>query len=521
MITDKSDHEIRGTTRGIAPGWGRMSRTAPGSQPAAERGSWSRVLLKHWSWILLMTAVVTAGASVLAEVMTPIYKAQAVVAVYPPSWAGSAVPIILGTEKGIISSGAVLSIASQSLLISESTLQRGLSISIPVDTDLLVISFSDPDPQVAQSVAEGIAQTYVTYRTSKAAPIATGNTSAAPSTAEALQAAVISDAALPTSPVSPQRLLIIGAAVILGLGLGIGMALIRDTMDDGLRGPLDLQTQADAPVLAQIPAFYRKKRSIADGLVILSNPSSTVAEAYRNLRTRVLQVAEWRHANVLLATSPSREDKATVAANLAAALALSGRRVVLVCADLRWGRTHALFGLDNRLGLTNLVNGDARLADALRWTEVSGLQVLPGGQAYFDPSSVLQSAAFRDLLDELRSKADFVVIDAPPVLASADTAALGELGAMMLLVADARASTRAEVRTAMRELGHVHDDMIGCVLDNVGRASRLPQASIAAAMRTINTNSYPGFTVAPNGNARPEPERDSGQAASATATHTP
>jgi capsular exopolysaccharide synthesis family protein len=516
MIKDKWDHEIRETARGIAPASGRISRTAAGSPPAVERGAWSRVLLKHWSWILLITAAVTAGAGALAETQTPIYKAQAEVAVYPPSWAGSAVPIVLGTEKGIASSGAVLSNASQSLLIPESTLKRGLSISIPVDTDLLVVSFSDPDPQVAQSVADGIANAYVQYRTPNAPPSASGNTSGTPSTAETVKAVVITNATLPTSPVSPQRLLIIGAALILGLALGIAAALILDKMDDGLRSPLDLETQAEAPVLAQIPAVYRKKGSNADGLVLLRNPSSTIAEAYRNLRTRVLQVAEWRRANVLLVTSPNREDKTTVAANLAAALALSGRRVVLVSADLRWGRAHALFGLDNRLGLTNLVNGDATLAETLRWTEVSRLQVLPGGQAYFDPSSVLQSTAFRNLLDELRGEADFVVIDAPPVLAGADTAALAEIGAMILLVADGRASTRAEVRNAMRDLGHVHDDVIGCVLDNVGRARRLPQASIAAAMRSIKERAYSdrGFTAAPDGNARPEPEGDGGPAAS-------
>ena len=476
----------------------RIAGRDAGPQPAAERAAWSRLLLKHWSWIVLITAVVTAGAAVLSEMQTPMYKAQAEVAVSPPSSAGSATPFILGTEKGVASSGAVLSIASQSLLIPESRLRRGLAISIPVDTDLLVISFSDPDPQVAQSVAEGIAQAYVAYRTPIVPPTATTKTPATPSTAEPVQAVVITDAALPTSPVSPQRLLIIGAALILGLSLGIGIALIRDQMDDGLRGPQDLQTQADAPVLAQIPAFNRKQRSIADGLVVVRNPSSTVAEAYRNLRTRVLQVAAWRHANVLLVTSPSREDKGTVAANLAAALALSGRRVILVSADLRSGRAYALFGLDNRLGLTNLINGEATLADALRWTEVSRLQVLPGGQAYFDPSTVLQSTAFRNLLDELRSEADFVVIDAPPVLAGADTAALAELGAMILLVTDARVSTRAEVRTAMRELAHVHDDVIGCVLDNVGRARRLPPASSAAAMRRIDERA----------NASPEPERE-------------
>jgi tyrosine-protein kinase len=468
--------------------------------------SWSRVLLKHWVWIVLMTDAVTVGAVVLSEMQTPMYKAQAVVAVSPASSAGMALqPFVMGTEKGIASSGAVLAIASKSLLIPKDKLERGLSITIPVDTDLLVIAFTDPDPQVAQRVAEGIAQTYVAYRTWKAPPTGSGKATTTAPPADALQAAVITDAALPSSPVSPNRLLIIGTGLILGLALGIGIALIRDKMDDGLRGPLDLQTQADAPVLAQIPAFSRKKRRIADGLVMIRNPSSTVAEAYRNLRTRVLQVAAWRHANVLLVTSPSREDKTTVTGNLAAALAQSGRRVVLVCADLRWGRTHALFGLDNGLGLTNLVNGDARLADVLRWTEVSRLQLVPGGQAYFDPSSVLQSTAFRTLLGELRSEADFVVIDAPPVLASADTAALADLGAMVLLVADARASTRAEVRTAMRELGHVHDDVIGCVLDNVGRARRLPQASIALAMRTVNGRAYSDRGAAPNGNVRPEP----------------
>jgi succinoglycan biosynthesis transport protein ExoP len=449
-----------------------------------------------------------AAAGALSVLLTPVYEAQAEVAVYPPSWAGSAVPIVLGTEKGIASSDAVLSIASQSLFIPESTLRHGLSITIPVDADLLVISYSDPDPLMAQSVAEEIAHAYVAYRTPKALPSATGNPPATPSVADAVQATVITDAALPTSPVSPNRPLIIGAALILGLTLGVGLALIRDYMDDGLRGPLDLQAQAGAPVLAQIPAFYRSRRSLADALVVLRNPNSTGAEAYRNLRTRVLQVAGWRRANVLLATSPSREDKTTVAANLAAALALSGRRVVLVGADLRWGRTHALFGLDNRPGLANVVNGDAKLADALRWTEVSGLQVLPGGQADFDPSSVLQSTAFRNLLDELRSEADFVVIDAPPVLAGADTAALAELGAMILLVTDARASTRAEVRTATRELAHVHDEVIGCVLDNIGRARRPLQASIAAAMRSRNerANSDRGSMTAPSGNACPEPE---------------
>ena len=464
-------------------------------------GSWSRVLLAYWSWILLMTVVVTAGAGVLAEMQTPIYKSQATVAVYAASSAGNAAlqSFVMGTERGVASSGAVLSVASQSLLIPVGGLQHGLSITVPADTDLLVISFSDPDPQVAQSVAEGVAQAYVAYRSSKASPVATGTTPATASTTAPVQATVITGAGLPTTPVSPNRLLIVGAALVLGLALGIGLALLRDATDDGLRGPLDLQLQAGTPVLAQIPRFHRKAQSVTDRLVIVRNPSSSLAEAYRNLRTRALQVAGWRHVNLLLVTSPGREDKATVAANLAAALALSGRRVVLVCADLRWGRTHALFGLPTRPGLAKVVTGDAALADALRWTEVPRLQVLPGGPPSDDPSSLLQSTAFRKLLAQLRSEADFVVIDAPPVLASADTAALAELGAMVLLVADARASTRAEVREATHELAHVRDQLIGCVLDNVGRAHQLRQPTTRPALSDVEaarTWSQPGSRAA-------------------------
>ncbi len=487
-MNDEWTREISEARKGIV----RRELRAGNGVPSPSRftlaglGPWPRVILKHWSWIVLMTVVVTAAATALAETQPRVYRAQAEVAVYPASSGSSALqPYVMGTEKGIAASGDVLSIASHSLLISQTTLQRGLSVTVPVDTDLLVISFTDPNPQMAQSVAQGVAQAYVAYRTWEASSATTGKTPPAPPVG-ALQPSVVSDATLPTSPVSPNRLLIVGAALILGLVLGIGLALIRDMIDDSLRGLQDLETQAESTVLAQIPAFQRKRRSPADRLIMVRNPASPVAEAYRNLRTRVLQVAARRRVNVLLVTSPGREDKTTVAANLAAALAQSGRRVVLVCADLRWGSTHALFGLPTRPGLAKVIDGDAALAHALRWTEVPRLQVLPGGPAPADPSSALQSPAFRTLLMELRSEADFVVIEAPPVLASADTPALAELGGMIVLVADARTSTRAEVQAASHELGHVRDGLIGCVLDNVGRPLRMLQPFKPSAMTDVD-----------------------------------
>ena len=441
-------------------------------------GYWSRVLLKYWPSILLTTAVVIAAAAAVMQTQTPIYAAQATVAVYPASGTSSGVqPFVMGTEKGIASSGAVLSIASKSLLIPVSKLQHGLSVTVPANADLLVISYSDSDPHVAQSAAQGIAAAYVAYRTSTNQPTASRGGTTTPSTAGAVQASVVTDATLPTSPVSPNRLLILGVAAVLGLALGLGVALVRDWMDDSLRDHRDLEIQASAPVLAEIPAMPRSRNGVGDRLAIVSSPNSRVADAYLNLRTRVLHAAVSRQANILLVTSPGGEDKAAIGANLAAALALSGRKVVLVCADPRWGQADALFGMDGEAGLTSIVHGDSKLADALRATEVPRLQVLPSGPEYPDPSSVSQSTAFLGLLTKLRNKVDFVVIDAPPVLASADTGALAELGAMVLLVADARATDRARVRAAANELSHVRDDVIGWVLDHERGVRRLREQS--------------------------------------------
>ena len=445
---------------------GARLRVAPGV-----RDLWSRFLIARLTWILLMTIFVTASAGAFLVLQKPLYRSQATVAVYPASGVSSAVqPFVMGTEKGVASSGAVLSLASQSLLIPVGKLQSGMSITIPVDSDLLVISYSDPNPQVAQSVAEAIAQAYVAYRTT---PLGATNVKSGTSSTATLQAAVVTDATLPTTPDNLNPLLTIGIALIIGLALGIGLALVLDWLDDSLRGPIDLHVQSAAPVLAEIPAFDRKRHRMADGLVIVKHPDSAVAGAYRNLRTRVMQAAQLRHAKTLLVTSPSREDRTTVAANLAASVAQAGRSVVLVCADLDAGNVHVLFGLPRELGVTSVVGAEAALADALATTGVHGLKVLTSGPSTLDPSSFLQSRTFSALLTRLRASADLVVIDAPPVLAGADAAALAEEAGMVLLVADARTSSRAEVRAATQELHRVRDRVIGCVLDNVGHAGRL------------------------------------------------
>jgi capsular exopolysaccharide synthesis family protein len=283
-----------------------------------------------------------------------------------------------------------------------------------------------------------------------------------------LHATLITSALLPTSPSSPNYLVDILAALVVGLGLGIGTAAIRDHLDDRIRGPFDAEAETGAPVLALVPAFRPVWPDPASALAIVWNADSVVAEGYLSLRTRVIAAAAARGARTLLITSPAWERRSMVAANLAVALAQSGRRTILVCADLRWGDSHELLEVANDVGLTTLLNRQTDLLTTLQVPAVHGMRVLPPGPLPRDPAELLQRPALRTVLDQLRSHVDFVVIDAPPVLATPDTGPPARLAEMILLVGDGRKSTRAHLQAAVHELGDAADKLIGCVLYNVG-----------------------------------------------------
>jgi tyrosine-protein kinase len=440
----------------------RQFRHRPGS-------GWSRFLVAHMRWILCFTVVAVAAGAAVAHAQTPLYAAQADVDV----WFASPDPTALQgpnmvTEKGIVSSGVVLAIAAHSLGISRAELASGLSLNVPAGSSIMQVGYADPVPWVAQERAQVIAEAYVAYRTPKATTSGHGTTAPA-QISSALRATLITPASLPSSPSSPNYLVDVFAALVLGLGLGIATAALRDHLDDRIRGPFDLEARSGTPVLAMVPAFRPpSRRDPASKLVTVGNRGSVVAEAYRALRTRVIAAATARGARTLLITSPAWEDKGAVAANLAVALAQSGRRTILLCADLRWGNAHELLRVGGGEGLTTVLDRRTDLAEALCATSVRDLRVLPPGPLPGDPSELLQRPALRTVLGELRSHADFVVIDAPPVLATPDTVPLTQLAEMVLLVGDAK-TTRAHLQAALREVEEVAGKLIGCVLAGVGR----------------------------------------------------
>ncbi len=476
LFADSSGYAaLRGLT--VAPGGAQ-------AQPGRSSGSPRLFLRAHLVEIVVITLVVTAAAAFFSGKQTKMYSSQAEVAVYPSSSASSTQQALdMGTEKLVASSGVVLALASDSLHVPQSQLRSGLSVGVPVDANLLTISFSDKNPQVARRLAQGLAEAYVNYRSVTVV-------------GDGLQAVIITDAPLPTSPAGPKRAIDVGVAVILGLALGFGTALLRDWMDDRVRGRQDLENESGAEVLAVIPAFGHTRYRTRP-LAVLSSPHSPVADAYRNLRTRVVQAAARRGVTTLLVVSPDGDEKGTTAANLAVALAQSGKRVVLVCADLRTANAQGHFGVENEPGLTSVVSVNASLASVLRPTAVSGLQIVPAGPLSYDPGAVLQSPALPELITALSRSVDFVVLASSPMLDSSDVSVLAELADMVLFVADARRSTRAQVRAALQELDPVRNKVIGCVLDNVGK--RVPFKPAPTTPPRPDTNVEPMVQGPPAG----------------------
>lgn len=254
------------------------------------------------------------------------------------------------------------------------------------------------------------------------------------------------------TPVPSKLPLVIGVAGLAGLGLAFGGVLLIEMMDDRLKWEGPGHSRAlGLPVLGAVSRI----RSADGPLVLQSRPSSREAECFRGLRTAILLTGGRNAPRILLCTSAApQEGKSLVVANLGLAMAALGRRTLIVDGDLRKRQLHLLFNLPNGRGLTELLcNGDS--ADAyVQQTSVPNLSVLRAGGPAADPTSLLASQRFGDLLDELKQGYDTLLLDSPAALVVPDAAILASQSDGVLLLVDAQTTSRRaalRVRRAMEE----------------------------------------------------------------------
>jgi capsular exopolysaccharide synthesis family protein len=207
--------------------------------------------------------------------------------------------------------------------------------------------------------------------------------------------------------------------------------------------------------------------SVSESLVTVRDPSSAVLESYRTLRTNLLYALVDTPPKVILLTSPGPKDgKSTTCANLGVVLAQADKRTLVVDCDFRKPIMHKLFGLRNVSGIVNVLVGERRLQEV--WQEpLAGLKVITTGSLPPNPSELLSSQRFAELLDSVRQDFDYVLIDTPPVAVVSDPTIIASQGDGVLLVIDAQNTRKGAVRQAMRSLEAVGANVLGTVMNNV------------------------------------------------------
>lgn len=256
---------------------------------------------------------------------------------------------------------------------------------------------------------------------------------------------VIEPAIIASSPVKPNKTLILVAAIMAGWVVGIGLALVREWQDTSLRTPEEIPVSLGATLLAMIPRVNSRLSAVARGQLVHLDSCSAAAEAYRGIRTSI-SLGEFREARTILVASPATGDgKSTTASNLAIAFAQAGERTLLIDCDLRNPVHHMIFESDASIGLTSVLAGEATVNQAIRPVAAPGLFLLPCGPIPTNPAELLLSDPFKRMMRKLVDSFDRIIIDSPPLMSVTDA---------RILAADADATLLVlRMNKSMRELG--------------------------------------------------------------------
>jgi len=404
-------------------------------------GPASRGIILSYLWLIVaVTLLTTAAAGAIVATRPQNFVASSQLVVYPGPRIAATAPD-MGTEREVAQSGVVATTAASSLGTSVEAASAGLSVSVPVDANVLRLEYAAPTAERALAGANAFTQAYLTYRNNNKATAS---------------AAVISPPRLPDEPNKPNLPLVLGLGLVLGAMLGVGLAFVWDRVRGRLRGAADVSRQTALPVLAQIPTVRQQVPLTPE-----TGAASMAVETFGYLAAHLTTLTtRGKGASVIVTSASPGAGKTTVAAGLAIALAATGKEVVLIEGDVLHPDLHTLFGLSRTPGLTDVLADSSKLESALVPTPFADLHVLPGGSPR--PGSSFNAEDLELLIQGLSQHA-FVVVDAPTALGSAESALLAGRTQFALLVVDLRRDSRSAAAAAVAALSGVGGNPIGCV----------------------------------------------------------
>jgi polysaccharide biosynthesis transport protein len=431
------------------------------------------LLLIRDRWISV-TALALLGAGLgiaYSSVATPMYQASTRVFVSVSggasaadlSQANSFSEARVKSYTALAVTPRVLGLAAKRLGLSperSSALARVVAAEAEPDTVLISIRASDASPQRAAAIANAVTDELIASVNKVEQPT--------DSTPGLVRLSVFQDAVAPAAPYAPRGSVNLAIGLLAGLACGIGLAMLRHSLDTRLRSNEHVRRITDVSILSELPMTG------SDGVRTLITEDarySTRSEAFRQLRTHLsfTNLEGARSQSIVVTSATPGEGKSSTAANLALVLAQSGSSVVLVDADMRRPTVGTTLGLESRVGLSTILARQVELEDALQTLGGDApLDVITSGRVPPNPSELLGSESMAYLIRELEARYDHVVIDAPPILPVTDPAILGGLSSGVLLVVAADGKVRrTDVAQAVGRLEQVGVRLLGVALNKV------------------------------------------------------
>ncbi|CAN5138290.1 polysaccharide biosynthesis tyrosine autokinase [soil metagenome] len=444
-----------------------------------ELSQYTQALRAHWKliWASVLVGVWLGGVATL--LIPPTYEATSKLFV---STSGNELNSVQGN---VVAQSRVVSYSE--LLVGEQFARRvvdtlGLNTapgdligqietSIRPDSQLLGITVTDESPEQAQLIANTMAEEFVVLVSDLETPAATTSTDSATGTTVTttptapVKVTVVQTAGLTDTPIAPNPLLNLPLGAAVGLLIGLLLAMLRHVLDNTVKSGKQVEELTGA---AAVGGVLYDPEMASRPLISQFTAHSGTGEAYRQIRTNLQYVSVDKPPRVLVVTSSvSGEGKTTTAINLAMVLAHSGQRVALVEADLRRPRITRYMQMVGGAGLTNVLAGNADLAELLQPWGDGKLSVLAAGPHPPNPSELLGSEHMGHLLAELRDSHDYVIIDAPPLLPVTDAAVLAVLADGAVIVTRYGSTKREQLRAAAGTLHAIGARVVGTVLNMV------------------------------------------------------
>lgn len=436
-------------------------------------------LRKHWLLILLITVVAGGAAYGAARMLPKQYESTASVLVVPGAvqsaelgQSSSYVQSIVQSYTLLATSPRVLDPVISTLRLEETsvTLAKRVEVESPLNTTVINITTTDPDPEQARRISAAITDSLID-QVKTVSPQVAGK--------QVIKVETISPAALPTVPASPNTTLYGALGALAGLALSVLYALLRRLFRSRIDTVADAEESASAPILGTV-ALTPKQARIAN--TVIKSPNGQVAESLRTVAASLRFMAVDKPRRVILVTSSNAgEGKTSIVLGLALVLAEAGSRVLVVDADLRRPAIAAYTELEGSVGLTNVLVGDLTLDQAVQPWGFANLMVLTSGEQPPNPGQLIVSGRLEAVIAAARDGYDYVLVDSPPVLSVSDPMWLAAITDGTMVVARLGQVTAPELRHTVDTIEGGKHDVLGLVLNGVKAKARNPYYTNAGA----------------------------------------